>query len=150
VLDADGAVLATRRVPDGLDGVARLHALLEAGYRVLKIEPIATVRFRERYSSSGGKSDSGDARVGADVARTDALAILKIAAEPSAAARLSKSQIAAALRREGRQRNVAKHAAEIQTALRVVQMQASPVVAGAYATVVASVAHLLEALNRQV
>jgi hypothetical protein len=236
VLDADGAVLATRRVPDGLDGVARLHALLadhaenpsevtigieldrglivtallEAGSRVLKIEPNATARFQERHSSSGGKSDSGDARVLADAARTDghllkpvtgssgladavrvltrehqtaiwertrttqrlrhalreyfpavlyafgdqhqtdALAILKTAAEPAAAARLSKSQIAAALRRGGRQRNVAKRAAEMQTALRTEQMQASPVVAGAYATVVAPVAHLLEVLNRQV
>jgi hypothetical protein len=56
----------------------------------------------------------------------------------------------APLGRGGRQCNVAKRAAEMQTALWAEQMQASPVVAGAYATVVASVAHLLEALNGQV
>ena len=28
VLDREGEVLATRRVPEGLEGVARLHALL--------------------------------------------------------------------------------------------------------------------------
>jgi hypothetical protein len=95
VLDDDGRVLAQRGV--GVEGLGRLHALVAghaeepgqvtvgieldrgllvgslvaAGYRVLKVEPIATARFRERFGSAGGKSDIGDARVLADSVRTD-------------------------------------------------------------------------------
>jgi transposase len=97
VLDAGGGVLATRRIPEGLEGVARLHALLgeqvetpdevvvgietdrgllvgaliAAGYAVHAVNPLAASRYRERHTTSRAKSDRGDARVLADLVRTD-------------------------------------------------------------------------------
>lgn len=97
VLDADGEVLGARRIPEGLEGVARLHALLgehaetpnevvvgietdrgllvgalvAAGYTVHAINPLAASRYRERHTTSRAKSDRGDARVLADLVRTD-------------------------------------------------------------------------------
>ena len=97
VLDDEGEVLATRRIPDGLEGVARLHALLAehterpewvvigietdrgllvgalvgAGYAVRAINPLAASRYRERHTTSRAKSDRGDARVLAEIVRTD-------------------------------------------------------------------------------
>ena len=47
-------------------------ALVAAGYRVLAVNPMSTSRYRERHSTSGAKSDPGDAKVLADLARTDA------------------------------------------------------------------------------
>ena len=97
VEDDAGSRLAAARLPDGIEGVARLHALLgdlveepaevtvatetdrglfvgalvAAGYRVLAINPMSVARYRERLSRSGAKSDQGDARVLAELARTD-------------------------------------------------------------------------------
>jgi hypothetical protein len=97
VLDDYGAVLAKRRIPDGLGGVAELHALLAghaedpsqvvvgietdggllvgallaAGYRVYAVNPLAVSRYRDRHAVSGAKSDRGDAKVLADLVRTD-------------------------------------------------------------------------------
>jgi len=97
VLDPDGRVLATRRVEEGLAGVAALHvllgehaeradevvvgietdrgllvtALVAAGYRVYAINPLAASRYRERHTTSRAKSDRGDAKVLADLVRTD-------------------------------------------------------------------------------
>jgi transposase len=97
LLDGDGRVLATRRVPEGLDGVAQLHslvvehverpdevvvgietdrgllvtALVAAGYQVYAINPLAAARYRERHVTSRAKSDRGDAKVLADLVRTD-------------------------------------------------------------------------------
>ncbi len=97
VLDSEGTVLATRRIPEGLEGVARLHALLDehteipddvivgietdrgllvtallaAGYLVYAINPLAASRYRERHTTSRAKSDRGDARMLADLVRTD-------------------------------------------------------------------------------
>ena len=36
-------------------------ALVAAGYRVLAVNPMSTSRYRERHSTSGAKSDPGDA-----------------------------------------------------------------------------------------
>ena len=47
-------------------------ALVAAGYSVLAVNPMSTSRYRERHSTSGAKSDPGDAKVLADLARTDA------------------------------------------------------------------------------
>ena len=47
-------------------------ALLAAGYRVLAINPFSASRYRERSTTSGAKSDPGDAAVLADIVRTDA------------------------------------------------------------------------------
>lgn len=47
-------------------------ALVAAGYRVFAINPKAVARYRERYGGgSGAKSDPGDAKVLADLVRTD-------------------------------------------------------------------------------
>jgi len=97
VVDADGAVLARARIPEGIEGVTRLHAvvgehaetpqevvvaieidrgllvgsLVAAGYQVFAINPLAVARYRERHAISGAKSDPGDAKVLADLVRTD-------------------------------------------------------------------------------
>jgi transposase len=97
VLDEQGARLAKRRVPDGLVGIRQLHALLaehasdpgevvigiesdrglwvaallEAGYAVYAMNPLAVSRYRDRHAVSGAKSDPGDAHVLADLVRTD-------------------------------------------------------------------------------
>ena len=97
VIDADGDVLATRRIPDGLEGVALLHgllaehaegpdevtvgietdrgllvtALLAAGYAVYAVNPLAASRYRERHTTSRAKSDRGDAKVLAELVRND-------------------------------------------------------------------------------
>ena len=49
-----------------------VRALVVAGYRVLGVNPLAVDRYRDRARVSGAKSDPGDARVLADMARTDA------------------------------------------------------------------------------
>jgi transposase len=95
--DGTGRRLAAGRLPDGIDGVRRFHelvaeqvdepgevlvatetdrglfvtALVAAGYEVIAVNPLSTSRYRERLSTSGAKSDPGDARVLAEVARVD-------------------------------------------------------------------------------
>lgn len=97
VLDELGAVLGKARVPDGVEGVRRLHelvaehapepsevavgieidrgllvdALVASGYRVYAINPMAASRYRDRHQTSKAKSDRGDAKVLADLVRTD-------------------------------------------------------------------------------
>jgi hypothetical protein len=146
-------------------------ALLGAGYEVFAINPMASSRYRDRHAVSGAKSDPGDAKVLADLVRTDrhnhrpisgdsdlveavkllarahqsaiwsrqrqlnslrsamrefypgalaafgtdlshrdALALLEIAPNPEAGRGLSRSKIASALRRGGRQRNIERRA----------------------------------------
>jgi len=97
LLDPSGAVLATRRIPDGLEGVAMLHALvadhveapgeiivgietdhgllptslIAAGYQVYAVNPMSVSRYRDRHHSSRAKSDKSDAKLLADLVRTD-------------------------------------------------------------------------------
>jgi len=97
VMAADGQVLAVERIADGMAGVARLHqliaahasepaevvvgietdrgllvgALVAAGYQVIAVNPLAASRYRERHTISRAKSDRGDARMLADLVRTD-------------------------------------------------------------------------------
>jgi len=97
LVDDAGQVLTKRRVAEGLEGVTKLHALiaehaeepgsvvvgietdrgllvgslLAAGYQVFAINPLAASRYRDRHATSGAKSDPGDARVLADLVRTD-------------------------------------------------------------------------------
>jgi transposase len=94
-----GRRLARARLPEGVAGMARLHAmiaerlgedddatvvvgietergpwvqaLLAAGYQVYPVNPLQVARFRERHGVSGAKSDTGDAHVLADMVRTD-------------------------------------------------------------------------------
>jgi Transposase/Transposase IS116/IS110/IS902 family len=46
-------------------------ALVAAGYQVIAVNPLAASRYRERHTISGAKSDRGDARMLADLVRTD-------------------------------------------------------------------------------
>jgi transposase len=46
-------------------------ALVAAGYVVFAVNPMSTSRYRDRHSTSGAKSDPGDAKVLADMVRTD-------------------------------------------------------------------------------
>jgi transposase len=46
-------------------------ALVAAGYEVFAINPMSTARYRERHSTSGAKSDAGDAHVLAEIVRLD-------------------------------------------------------------------------------
>lgn len=97
VMDEAGTVLAERRVPDTMEGVADIHALVAeheanascvvvgiettrglvpqalvaAGYIVYEVNPLAASRYRDRHHLSGAKSDRGDAKMLADVVRTD-------------------------------------------------------------------------------
>jgi transposase len=97
VEDDTGRRLGAVRLPEGVEGVRRLHellaglaeepgevtvatetdrglfvgAMIAAGYRVLAVNPLSTSRYRQRLSTSGAKSDPGDARVLAELARLD-------------------------------------------------------------------------------
>jgi hypothetical protein len=86
---------------------------------------------------------------GDDLAGRDALAILGIAPTPEAGRRLSRSKIAAALRRAGRQRNLQSTAEEIQAALRAPQLEAHPGVVGAYTAAVRSLVAVIAELVSQ-
>jgi transposase len=236
VEDDTGGRLGGGRLPEGVAGVARFHelvaghvehpadvvvatetdrglfigALVVAGYTVLAVNPMSTSRYRERHSTSGAKSDPGDAKVLADLARTDAhnhrpiagdselaeavkvlarahqtmiwsrqrqtnqlrstlrefypaaleafaelagrdaLAVLAIAPTPTVGKLLSRSKIAAALRRGGRQRRIDERAIEIQTALRTEQLQAPGLVADAMGATVAALVAVIAEMQTQI
>ena len=46
-------------------------ALVAAGYQVYAINPMAAARYRDRHHVSGAESDTGDAKLLADLVRTD-------------------------------------------------------------------------------
>ena len=48
-----------------------VSALREAGYQVFAINPLSAARYRDRHSTSGAKSDAGDAHVLAEIVRLD-------------------------------------------------------------------------------
>ena len=109
LMDAAGRVLAKRRLPEGVAGMARLHelvgeqlgedadaevvvgietdrgpwvaALLAAGYTVFGVNPLQASRYRERHGVSGAKSDSGDAHMLADMVRTDSHQLRAVAGD---------------------------------------------------------------------
>jgi hypothetical protein len=60
-------------------------ALVAAGYRVYAINPMSVARYRERHSTSGAKSDAGDAWLLADLVRTDAARHRPVAGDSPAA-----------------------------------------------------------------
>jgi transposase len=185
-------------------------ALVAAGYRVLAVNPLSTSRYRERLSTSGAKSDPGDARVLAELARVDghrhrpiagdsdlaeavkvlarahqtmiwtrqrqtnqlrstlrefypgaleafddlasedALAVLAIAPTPMSGRTLSRSKIASALRRGGRQRRIEDRTVEIQAALRAEQLEAPPLVADAMGASVRALVAVVSELVTQI
>jgi transposase len=234
--DGAGGKLAAARLAEGIEGVRRFHelvgahvedpgevlvatetdcglfvtALLAAGYEVIAVNPLSTSRYRERLSTSGAKSDPGDARVLAELARVDghnhrriagdselaeavkvlarahqtmiwtrqrhtnqirstlrefypaaldafddlasgdALAVLAIASTPTLGRAMSRSKIASALRRGGRQRRVEERAAEIQAALRADHLEAPVVVADAMGASVAALVAVTVELVAQI
>jgi transposase len=244
LMDAAGTRLVKARLPEGVAGMARLHALIAehlgpgiedeeeaadrvligietdrgpwvaalvaAGYRVFAVNPLQAAEYRKRHSVSGAKSDAADAHVLADMVRTDAhqlrqvagdsdqaaavkvvtrmhktliwertgqtqrlrhtlrdyfpaalaafddldapeaLDLLTRAPEPAAAARLSISQISAALKRAGRRGDLAAKAAPIQSALRERHLGQPAAVTAAYAASVRSLVAVLDTLNEQV
>ena len=97
---SSGEVLARARLPEGIAGIARLHAmvgehldedaepdqlvigietdrgpwvtaLVAAGYTVYPVNPVQVARYRERHGVAGAKSDRGDAHTLAEIVRLD-------------------------------------------------------------------------------
>lgn len=97
---SSGQVLARARLPEGVAGIARLHAmvgehldedaeadqvvigietdrgpwvtaLVAAGYTVYPVNPVQVARYRERHGVAGAKSDRGDAHILAEIVRLD-------------------------------------------------------------------------------
>jgi transposase len=245
LVDDQGRVVARKRLPEGIEGIAGLHALVAehlgedwdevepddirdmvklgietdrgpwvaalvaAGYEVYAINPMSVARYRERHSTSGAKSDAADAHLLAEIVRLDrahhrplagdsedaeaiklvarthqsliwdrgrhvlrlraalrdffpaalkafpdldapdALELLAVAPDPDAAARLSRTRIAAALRRANR-RNVEARATEIRQILRAEELRRAPAVQAAYAAIVVSQARIVATLNTQI
>ena len=114
IQDEAGRRLIRRRLPEGIGGIGELHeligrfagddddpgqvvvgietdrgpwvaALLAAGYLVYAINPLSVSRYRDRHVTSGAKSDPGDAKVLADLVRTDRAAHRPIAGDSALA-----------------------------------------------------------------
>ena len=238
LMDAAGRVLARKRLPEGVAGMARLHelvgehlgedgddaeviigtetdrgpwvgALVAAGYTVYGVNPLQASRYRERHGVSGAKSDRGDAHMLTDMVRTDshqlravagdspgaaavkvvarthktliwertrqiqrlrhqlreyfpaaleafadldapdALELLGKAPDPAKAARLTRAQISAALKR-ARRRDIPGKATAILAALRSPQLGQPPAVTAAYAATVRSLVAVITVLDEQV
>jgi transposase len=110
LMDPAGRRLAKARLPEGVAGIARLHAmigeqrdtgtdegevrigietdrgpwvaaLIAAGYTVFAINPLSVARYRERHSVSGAKSDAADAHTLADMVRTDSHQLRPVAGD---------------------------------------------------------------------
>jgi hypothetical protein len=79
----------------------------------------------------------------------DALELLAKAPDPETAARLTVTQIAAALKRARRRGDLSERARDIQAALRAPHLRQPPVIAGAYAAAVQAAAAVLTTLNEQ-
>ena len=236
LMDEAGQRLASRRLPEGLTGIRGLHelvaghaeeptevvvgietdrgpwvgALSAAGYQVYAINPLAVARYRDRHHVAGAKSDASDAKLLADLVRTDrhnhrpiagdtaeaeaikvlarghqnliwtrtqhtnrlrsalreyypaalvafedlahgdALGVLGRAPSPEQGARLSLTAIQSALKSDGRQRNIAARAREIQIALRSEQLAAPATVTAAFAATTRATVSIIAELNRQI
>jgi transposase len=236
VEDEAGERLGGGRLLEGVEGIARFHdlvgghvdepgevvigietdrglfvaALVAAGYLVFAVNPLSTSRYRDRHSTSGAKSDRGDAKVLADMVRTDrhnhrpvsadseavqaikilarahqsmiwsrqrqtnglrsvlrefypaalvafddlasgdALEVLRVAPTPELGRGLSRSKIAAALRRGGRQRRVDERAVDIQGALRAPQLAAPSAISTAMGVSVSASVAVIAAMVDQI
>ncbi|MDQ4031464.1 MAG: IS110 family transposase [Actinomycetota bacterium] len=114
LMDLVGRRLAKARLPEGVAGMARLHAmiaeqlgedtdeaevlvgietdrgpwvaaLIAAGYRVFAMNPLQVARYRERHGVSGAKSDAADAHTLADMVRTDSHQLRPVAGDSAQA-----------------------------------------------------------------
>ncbi len=236
--DEQGQVLARARLPEGIAGITRFHALVgqfagpdtepaevavgietdrglwvtalrAAGYTVYAINPRQVARYRGRHGTSGAKSDKADSHAMADMVRTDShqlrpvagdspeaeaikvaarahqtliwernrhllrlraalreyfpaaldafddlaaadtLELLAKAPDPASAAKLTTSQITAALKR-ARRRGIPAKAAAIAAALRKDHMRQPQPLAEAYAATVSSLTVIIAALNGEI
>jgi transposase len=236
LMDESGKRLASRRLPEGLAGISQLHeliaghadepeqvvvgietdrglwvgALIAAGYQLFAVNPLAVARYRDRHHVSGAKSDASDAKLLADLVRTDrhnhrsiagdsadaeaikvlarahqsliwertrhtnrlrnalreyypaalaafddlahgdALGVLDRAPTPAQGAHLPLTAIQSALKRGGRQRNIAARAREIKAALRTEQLAAPAPLAAAFAATTRAAVGIIGELNRQI
>ena len=236
LMDATGKRLTSRRLPEGLAGIRQFHeligeyveqpdqvvigietdrglwvgALSAAGYQVYAVNPLAVAHYRDRHHVSGAKSDASDAKLLADLVRTDrhnhrliagdsaeaeaikvlarahqtliwtrtqhtnrlrsalreyypaalvafedlahgdALGVLGRAPSPEQGAHLSLTAIQSALKRGGRQRNIAARAREIRAALGTEQLTAPATVTAAFAATTRSTVGIIAELNRQI
>ena len=107
-------MLARARLPEGIAGITRLHALIgqfagpdtepgevavgidtdrglwvtalrATGYTVYAINPRQVSRYRERHGTSGAKSDKADAHTLADMVRTDSHQLRPVAGDSAEA-----------------------------------------------------------------
>jgi len=236
--DERGRVLARARLPEGIAGITRLHALIgqfasadtepgevavgigtdrglwvtalrAAGYAVYAINPRQVSRYRERHGTSGAQSDKAGAHTMAGMVRADsgqlravagdspgaealkvaarahqmlvwertrqmqrlraalreyfpaaleafedldapdALELLAKAPDPARAARLTRAQVAAALKR-ARRRDIAGKTDAILAALHGEQLRQPQPVADAYAATVRSLTVIIAALNGEI
>jgi len=236
LMDEAGKRLGSRRLSEGWVGVRQLHelianhaeepeqvvigietdrglwvgALTGTGYQVYAVNPLAVARYRDRHHVSGAKSDASDAKLLADLVRTDrhnhrpvagdsadaeaikvlarahqslvwtrtrhtnalrnalreyypaalaafedlahgdALGVLDRAPSPIQGARLPLTAIQSALKRGGRQRNIAARARQIAAALRTQQLAAPAPVAAAFAATTRATVGIIAELNRQI
>ena len=236
LMDEAGKRLTSRRLPEGLAGIRQLHELIAmhveepdqavvgietdrglwagslaaAGYQVFAINPLAVARYRDRHHVSGAKSDASDAKLLADLVRTDrhnhraiagdsadveaikvlarahqnliwsrtrhtnalrnalreyypaalvafddlahgdALGVLGRAPTPEQGAKLDRPAIQSALKRGGRQRNIAERARQVQAALRSEQLAAPTAVSAAFGTTTRAAVGIITELNRQI
>jgi transposase len=245
IVNDRGRRLARKRLPEGVEGITGLHALVAtcmpadwvdlgpgeaaarvkigietdrgpwvtalvaAGYEVFAINPMSTARYRERHSTSGAKSDAGDAHLLAEIVRLDrahhrpvaadseqgeavklvarahqsmiwdrtrhvqrlrsvlreyfpaalqafgdlhapdTLELLAHAPDPDRAARLSRSRIAAALKRAHR-RNGDDRSVPIQSAGRAPALRQPAAVQASFAVIAAAEVRLIAALNIEI
>ena len=85
-----------------------------------------------------------------DLAHGDTLGVLDRAPSPEQGAALSLTAIQSALKRGGRQRNIAERARQIRTALRTEQLAAPATVAAAFAATTRAAVGIIAELNRQI
>ena len=84
-----------------------------------------------------------------DLTHPDALSVLAVAPQPLAAAKLTRAQIRAALRRGGRRRNLDTRAEEIREKLRLRTLHVAPALTEAFADSVLVQVGQLQEINRQ-
>ena len=186
-----------------------MTALRAAGYLVYAINPLSAARYRERHSTSGAKSDAGDAHVLAEIVRldrehhrpvagdsdladsvkllarahqtavwertrhmlrlrsalleyfpaavqafedlagADSLSLLARAPDPRRAAKLTRSQLVAALR-AARRHHVEARADALLAVLRAPALRQAPALEDAYAAIVAAQVAIITTLNEQI
>ena len=110
LMDAVGRRLAWARLPEGVAGMARLHAmiaaqlgegvedavvkvgietdrgpwaqaLIAAGSEVFAVNPLRAARYRERHSVSSAKNDKADAHTLPDMVRMDSHQLRPVAGD---------------------------------------------------------------------